>query len=100
VDQRAASFQGAGKDPASDDSAPRFRIFRGAHFSCRKPAEKRNDQKAALHSFPPSKNLIFYRLANELGKLLETGWGFRTMPISVPGMPITGSGMMAIMIPG
>jgi len=27
-------------------------------------------------------------------------WGFRTMPISVPGMPITGSGMMAIVIPG
>ncbi len=27
-------------------------------------------------------------------------WGFRTMPISVPGMPIRGSGMMAIMIPG
>jgi hypothetical protein len=27
-------------------------------------------------------------------------WGFRTMPIGVPGMPITGSGMMAIMIPG
>ncbi len=29
-----------------------------------------------------------------------TDWGFRTMPISVPGMPITGSGLMAIMIPG
>ena len=27
-------------------------------------------------------------------------WGFRTMPISVPGMPITGSGLMAITIPG
>jgi predicted nucleic acid-binding protein len=27
-------------------------------------------------------------------------WGFRTMPISVPGMPISGSGMMAIRIPG
>jgi hypothetical protein len=27
-------------------------------------------------------------------------WGFRTMPISVPGMPITDSEMMAITIPG
>jgi len=27
-------------------------------------------------------------------------WGFRTMPISVPGMPITGSAVMAITIPG
>jgi hypothetical protein len=27
-------------------------------------------------------------------------WGFRTMPISVPGMPISGSALMAIMIPG
>ena len=25
---------------------------------------------------------------------------FRAMPISVPGMPITGSGLMAITIPG
>jgi len=30
----------------------------------------------------------------------RNNWGFRTMPISVPGMPITRSGMMAIMIPG
>jgi hypothetical protein len=27
-------------------------------------------------------------------------WGFRTMPISVPGMPITSSAVMAITIPG
>jgi len=27
-------------------------------------------------------------------------WGFRTMPISVPGYADHGSGMMAIMIPG
>jgi hypothetical protein len=25
-------------------------------------------------------------------------WGFRTMLISVPGMPITGSGVMAIIV--
>jgi Tol biopolymer transport system component len=30
---------------------------------------------------------------------LTAYWGFRTMPISVPGMPITGSGLMAITIP-
>jgi hypothetical protein len=43
-------------------------------------------------------------LAEQLESLKARGfdqeWGFRTMPISVPSMPITDSGLMAITIPG
>ncbi len=62
--------------------------------------EVKTAQELGLHRLA-DKELL--RRVLELGYALITmdgDWGFRTMPISVPGMPISGSGMMAIMIPG